>query len=68
MAIGFPAAPSREPLRKGLVLEEEVPTELKVLLTLTGTLTSLLKHTTEDAAPGCLTSRRGIVKMIYFKL
>jgi hypothetical protein len=48
------------------VLEEEVPTELKVLLTLTGTLTSLLKHTTEDTAPGCL-SRRHIVKMIYFK-
>ncbi len=50
-----------------LVLEEKVPTELKVLLTLTGTLMSLLKHTTEDPAPGCL-SRRGIVKMIYFKL
>ncbi len=49
------------------VLEEEVPTELKVLLTLTGTLTSLLKHTTEDPTPGCL-SRRGIIKMIYFKL
>ncbi len=49
------------------LLEEEVPTELKVLLTLTGTLTSLLKHTTEDPAPGCL-SRRRIVKMIYFKL
>ncbi len=50
-----------------LLLEEEVPTELKVLLTLTGTLTSLLKHTTEDPAPGCLSKRR-IVKMIYFKL
>jgi hypothetical protein len=49
------------------VLEEEVPTELKVLLTLTSTLTSLLKHTTVDPAPGCL-SRRRIVKMIYFKL
>jgi hypothetical protein len=49
------------------VLEEEVPTELKVLLTLTGTLMSLLKHTTEDPAPGCL-SRRRIVKMIYFML
>ena len=49
------------------MLEEKVPTELKVLLTLTGTLTSLLKHTTEDPAPGCL-SRRCIVKMIYFKL
>ena len=32
------------------LLEEEVLTELKVLLTLTGTLTSLLKHTTEDPA------------------
>ncbi len=50
-----------------LVLEEEVPTDLKVLLTLTGTLTSLLKHTTEDPALSCL-SRRHIVKMIYFKL
>ncbi len=50
-----------------LVLEKEVPTELKVLLTLTGTLTSLLKHTTEDPAPGCL-SRRCNIKMIYFKL
>ncbi len=49
------------------VLEEEVPTELKVLLTLTGILTSLLKHTTEDPTPGCL-SRRHIVKMVYFKL
>jgi hypothetical protein len=49
------------------VLEEEVPTELKVLVTLTGTLASLLKHTTEDPAPGCL-SRRRIAKMIYFKL
>ncbi len=39
----------------------------KVLLTLTGTLMSLLKHTTEDPAPGCL-SRTHIVKMIYFKL
>jgi hypothetical protein len=47
-----------------ILLEEEVPTELKVLLTLTGTL---LKHTTEDPAPSCL-SRRCIVKMIYFKL
>ncbi len=55
------------PLAKRTVLEEEVPTELKVLLTLTGTLTSLLKHTTEDPDPGCL-SRRRIVKMIYFKL
>jgi hypothetical protein len=27
----------------------------------------LVKHTTEDPAPGCL-SRRHIVKMIYFKL
>ena len=36
------------------MLEEEVPTELKVLLTLTGTLTSLLKHTTEDPAPAAL--------------
>ncbi len=50
-----------------VLLEEEVPTELKVLLTLTGILTSLLKHTTEDPTPGCL-SRRRIVKMIYFKL
>jgi hypothetical protein len=50
-----------------VMLKEEVPTELKVLLTLTGTLTSLLKHTTEDHAPGCL-SRRRIIKMIYFKL
>jgi hypothetical protein len=50
-----------------VVLEEEAPTELKVLLTLTGTLTSLLKHTTEDPAPGCL-SRRLIVKIFYFKL
>ncbi len=49
------------------LLEEEVSTELKVLLTLTGTLMSLLKHTTEDPTPGCL-SRRHIVKMIYFKL
>ncbi len=49
------------------MLEEEVPTEFKVLLTLTGTLMSLLKHTTEDPAPDCL-SRRRIVKMIYFKL
>jgi hypothetical protein len=49
------------------VLEEEVPTELKVLLTLSCTLMSLLKHTTEDPAPGCL-SRRRIAKMIYFKL
>ncbi len=49
------------------MLEEEVPTELKVLLILTGTLMSLLKHTTEDPTPGCL-SRRCIVKMIYFKL
>jgi hypothetical protein len=50
-----------------LVLEEEVPTELKVLLTLSCTLTSLSKHTTEDPAPGCL-SRRRIARMIYFKL
>ena len=49
------------------VLEEEVPTELKVLLTLSCTWTSLSKHTTEDPAPGCL-SRRRIAKMIYFKL
>ncbi len=49
------------------MLEEEVPTELKVLLTLTGTLMSLLKDTTEDPAPGCL-SRKRIVKMINFKL
>jgi hypothetical protein len=49
------------------VLEEEVPTELKVLLTLNCTLTSLIKHTAEDPAPGCL-SRRRIAKMIYFKL
>ena len=49
------------------MLEEEVPTELKVLPTLIGTLMSLLKHTTEDPAPGCL-SKRHIVKMIYFKL
>ncbi len=47
----------------GSLLEKEVPTELKVLLTLTGTLMSLLKHTTEDPAPGCL-SRGHIVKMI----
>ena len=52
---------------KALMLEEEVPTELKVLLTLTGTLTSLLKHTTEDPTPGCLSERR-IIEMIYFKL
>ncbi len=39
------------PVVRLLLLEEEVPTELKVLLTLTGTLTSLLKHTTEDPAP-----------------
>ncbi len=50
-----------------VMLEEEVPTELKVRLTLIGTLTSLQKHTTEDPALGCL-SRRRIVKMIYFKL
>ena len=49
------------------MLEEEVPTELKVLLTLSGTWTSLSKHTTEDPAPGCLRRRR-IAKMIYFKL
>jgi hypothetical protein len=49
------------------MLEEEEPTELKVLLTLTGTLTSLLKHTTEDPAPSCL-SRRRIIKMIYLKV
>jgi hypothetical protein len=49
-----------------LLLEKEVTTELKVFLTLTGTLTSLLKHTTEDPTPGCL-SRKRIVKMIYFK-
>ncbi len=50
-----------------IMLEKEVPIELKVFLTLTGTLMSLLKHTTEDPAPGCL-SRRRIVKMIYLKL
>jgi len=50
-----------------LLLEEEVPTDLKVLLTLSSTWTSLSKHTTEDLAPGCL-SRRRIAKMIYFKL
>jgi hypothetical protein len=50
-----------------VLLEKEVPTELKVLLTLSCTLTSLLKHTAEDPAPGCL-SRRRIAKMIYFKL
>ncbi len=49
------------------VLEEEVQTELKVLLTLSCTLMSLSKHTTADPAPGCL-SRRRIAKMIYFKL
>jgi hypothetical protein len=49
------------------LLEEEVLTELNVLLTLSCTLTSLSKHTTEDPAPGCL-SRRRIAKMIYFKL
>jgi hypothetical protein len=49
------------------MLEEEVLTELKVLLTLSCTLTSLSKHTTEDPAPGYL-SRRRIAKMIYFKL
>ncbi len=49
------------------VLEEEVPTELKVFLTLSCNLMSLSKHTTEDPAPGCL-SRRRIAKMIYFKL
>ncbi len=52
---------------KEKLLEEEVPTELKVLLTLSCTLTSLSKHTTEDPAPGYL-SRRRIAKMIYFKL
>jgi hypothetical protein len=36
------------------MLEEEVPTDLKVLLTLSSTGTSLSKHTTEDPAPGCL--------------
>ncbi len=50
-----------------MMLEEEVPTELKVLLTLSCTWMSLSKHTTEDPAPGCL-SRRRISKMIYFKL
>ncbi len=50
-----------------IMLEEKVPTELKVLLTLTGTLMSLLKHTTEDPTPGCH-SERCIIKMIYFKL
>jgi hypothetical protein len=49
------------------VLEEEVPTELKVLLTLSCTWMSLIKHTAEYPAPGCL-SRRRIAKMIYFKL
>ncbi len=69
---GISLASTHNPIRLSLkfghnVLEEEVPTELKVLLTLTGTLTSLLKHTAGDPAPGCL-SRRRIVKMIYFKL
>jgi hypothetical protein len=45
------------------VLEEEVPTELKVLLTLSCTLTSFSKHTTEDPAPGC-PSRRRSARMI----
>ncbi len=58
---------SRAYLLPLMLLEEEVPTELKVLLTLTGTLPSLLKHTAEDPAPGCL-SRKRITKMIYFKL
>ncbi len=49
------------------LLEEEVPTELKVLLTLSCTLTSLSKHTTEDPTPRCLSRRRN-AKMIYFKL
>jgi hypothetical protein len=49
------------------LLEEEVPTDLKVLLTLSSTWTSLSKHTTEDPAPGCL-SRRRIAKMIYFRV
>jgi hypothetical protein len=49
------------------MLEEEVPTELKVLLTLSCTLLSFSKHTTKDPAPGCL-SRRRIARMIYFKL
>ena len=50
------------------MLEEEVPTELKVLLDLDLVPSDVLdKHTTEDPAPGCL-SRRHIVKMIYFKL
>ncbi len=47
------------------MLEEEVPTELKVLLTLSCSLMSLSKHTTEDPTPGCL-SRRRIARMIYF--
>ncbi len=54
-------------VRKRPLLEEEVPTDLKVLLTLSNTWTSLSKHATEDPAPGCL-SRRRIAKMIYFKL
>ena len=50
------------------MLEEEVPTELKVLLDLDSVPSDVLdKHTTEDPAPGCL-SRRRIAKMIYFKL
>ena len=48
------------------MLEEEVPTELNVLLTLSGTLTSLL-NTPLRSRPGCL-SRRRMVKMIHFKL
>jgi hypothetical protein len=48
------------------MLEEEVPTELTVLLTLSCIWTSLSKHTTEDPTPGYL-SRRRIAKMIYFK-
>jgi hypothetical protein len=47
------------------MLEEEVPTELKVLLTLTVTLTSLLKHTTEDPALGCLSRRCIVVSTIF---
>jgi hypothetical protein len=56
-----------EEYRMLVVLEEEVPNDLKVLLTLSSTWTSLSKHTTEDPTPGCL-SRRRIAKMIYFKL
>ncbi len=56
------------PANNKYVLEEEVPTELKVLLDLDLVPSDVLdKHTTEDPAPGCH-SRRRIAKMIYFKL